>query len=191
MWIEELDYLTQNLSNRGVMSESWLTDNEISQIESKFNIVFPTDLRLFLANSLPISQGFINWRLGLSAVEIEKEINERLQRPLEGLLFDVKNNDFRFEEWGVKPTDKNEQISLIKKKFETYPILIPIYSHRYISSLPNEIDNPVFSVHQTDIIYYWFNLIDYFAKEFEFTLSSNIQIPEKPKNIEFWSEIVE
>lgn len=131
-----------------------MTDNEISQIESKFNIVFPTDLRLFLANSLPISQGFINWRLGLSAVEIEKEINERLQRPLEGLLFDVKNNDFRFEEWGVKPTDKNEQISLIKKKFETYPILIPIYSHRYISSLPNEIDNPVFSVHQTDIIYY-------------------------------------
>ncbi len=61
------------------------------------------------------------------------------------------------------------------------PKLIPIYSHRYIPSSLNEIGNPVYSVHQTDIIYYGKDLWDYF----------NIAFNEIKTNILFWSELCE
>jgi hypothetical protein len=51
---------------------------------------------------------------------------------------------------------------------------------------PNEAGNPIFSVHQTDIIYYGNDLVDYFHDEF------HVPLPDwavrGPRSIRFWEE---
>jgi hypothetical protein len=106
-------------------------------------------------------------------------------------LFDVEHNNFWFDDWGVKPEEFERQAEIVKEKYKAYPVLIPIFSHRYISSEPTDSDNPVFSVHQTDIIYYGYNLANYLHNEFSFALPENFDLPEKPKAIRFWTDIVE
>lgn len=49
---------------------------------------------------------------------------------------------------------------------------------------PHESGNPVFSVYQTDIIYYGFDLDDYLRHEFD--LPGRKPWPEKVREIEFW-----
>ena len=43
---------------------------------------------------------------------------------------------------------------------------MPVFGHRMIPDRPHLPGNPVFSVHQTDIIYYGCDLRDYFLHEF-------------------------
>ena len=109
------------------------------------------------------------------------------------MLFDLQFNDFWVDRWGNKPSNFESKVSIAKKNYETHPKLIPIYSHRYLPSRPNETGNPIFSVHQMDIIYYGYDLATYFANEFQFELPSQyFEIPEKPKRtIEFWSDLAE
>jgi hypothetical protein len=76
-----------------------------------------------------------------------------------------------------------------KQQYDKAPILIPIYFHRYIPSEPYEKGNPVYSVHQTDIIYYGENLESYFQIQF----GKGRQEEMKHKNIKeirFWRDIV-
>lgn len=52
---------------------------------------------------------------------------------------------------------------------------------------PNEPGNPVYSVHQTDIIYYGSDLTDYFECEFGLEKSRS---PPTPRSIRFWDLVV-
>jgi len=180
------------LKNKGVLFSAGLTDEEIDSIENKFDINFPPDLKILLQIELPISDSFIDWRKVLADKKLAQEIQFQIrERILEGILFDLKRNGFWDEDWGEKPTDLSAQFKIAKKHFDTYPKLIPIYSHRYIPS-SDKSDNPVFSIVQTDIIYYGLNLPMYFANEFYFKLSDNFEILKKPKNkIKFWTKCVE
>jgi hypothetical protein len=178
------------LTDKGVHFDYGLTEDEILQVETKFDLKFPPDLKLFLQTSLPISGQFVNWRLGLKSKEETNKIIERLNWPLEGMLFDLKNNEFWIDNWGNRPENYNDKVLIAKSYYKTYPKLIPIFSHRFIPSRPNVNDNPVFSVHQMDIIYYGYNLATYFANEFGFTLTEDFELLDKPKKqIEFWSDI--
>ena len=64
------------------------------------------------------------------------------------------------------------------------PRLIPIYGHRMMPDEPQEPGNPVFSVHQTDIIHYGFDLADYLRHEFG--LPGREPWPERVRPIRFW-----
>jgi len=68
-------------------------------------------------------------------------------------------------------------------------VLIPIYSHRYIPSRHCEINNPIFSVHQTDIIYYGENLEEYFKVEFKDKEHKDIDF-DSIKHIDFWTDLL-
>ena len=46
------------------------------------------------------------------------------------------------------------------------PMLIPIYSHRFLPGAPSPAGSPVFSVYQTDVIYCGSDLAAYVAAEF-------------------------
>jgi hypothetical protein len=50
-----------------------------------------------------------------------------------------------------------------------------------------EIGNPVFSIWQTDIVYYGYDLVDYLAEEFNLKLPPNFGEIEYYKPIRFWS----
>ena len=65
------------------------------------------------------------------------------------------------------------------------PKIIPIYSHRYVIS-DNNVEYPVISIHQTDVIYYGANLLEYFENEFNKTYNIS-----KINKITFWSDIIE
>jgi hypothetical protein len=192
MKLDEVNKLIKLMKSKQVDFEIGLTDNEILQVENKFDILLPPDLKLFLKTELPISENFVNWRLGLKLKDEADKIFDRLNWPLEGMLFDLQSNEFWIKSWGCKPNNYKEKERIAKEKYSTFPKLIPIYSHRYIPSLPNEEGNPVFSVHQMDIIYYGYDLATYFANEFNFKLTSEFKLLDKPnREIDFWTKWVE
>ena len=53
--------------------------------------------------------------------------------------------------------------AVAKRAMDAAPKLVPIAGHRFIPEAPHEEGNPVFSVHQTDIIYYGRDLAEYAA----------------------------
>jgi len=67
------------------------------------------------------------------------------------------------------------------------PKLIPLISHRYLPAEPCEAGNPVFSIYQSDIIYYGANLTEYFEREL---VDGNRSLTGDIKHIRFWSEFV-
>jgi hypothetical protein len=189
---KQTEEIIRILISKGVKFDSGLMDDEILKIELTFDIKFPPDYKLFIQNALPISEGFVNWRGGLYSIETKSKILSWLAWPLDGLLFDLQSNNFWIDAWGTMPVSYDEKELIAKRHYASYPKLIPIYSHRYIPSKPNENGNPVFSVHQMDIIYYGYDLATYLANEFHFALPNNFTILEEPmRKIEFWSNWVD
>ena len=181
--------IIRKLKAKKVKFEHGLSDEEVQQIENKFNLRFPPDLQYFLQKELPISNGFVNWRLGLQSKIEAMDIRKRIDWPFSGIVFDIEHNAFWMEEWGEKSNDLNKNIMVAEIYYETYPKMIPIYSHRYIPSEPHKTGNPVFSIYQTDIIYYGYDLAHYFAHEFRFELSDKFPIIDAPNHIDFWGDI--
>ena len=181
--------IIRKLKAKKVKFEHGLSDEEVQQIENKFNLRFPPDLQYFLQKELPISNGFVNWRLGLQSKIEAMDIRKRIDWPFSGIVFDIEHNAFWMEEWGEKSNDLNKNIMVAEIYYETYPKMIPIYSHRYIPSEPYKTGNPVFSIYQTDIIYYGYDLAHYFAHEFRFELSDKFPIIDAPNHIDFWGDI--
>lgn len=179
----------KRLNRSGVKIEKGLSEQEFEKLELQFDIKFPPDLRNFLSNGLPVGDGFPNWRMALINKKAKEYIEWRIDGPLYGLLFDVKVNQFWFEEWGEKPSSYQQQEEVVKRCFKSYPLLIPVYSHRYIPTDPVESDNPIFSIVQTDIIYYGKTLYDYFKQEF--SPSGYFKVDLTFKHIRFWSDLVE
>lgn len=187
MTISQAKQIINLLKNKGVEFANGLSDIEVLDVEKKFDIKFPADLKRFLQIKLPISYNFVNWRQGLLDKETEKQITDLLNWPLKGILFDIKNGDW-LSIWGEAPLNSEDRISFARLHFANVPKIIPIYSHRYIPSEPNTVGNPVFSVYQTDIIYYGYDLATYFAHEFNFRLSNSFEPLNNPnREIEFWS----
>ncbi|WP_459195696.1 hypothetical protein [Wukongibacter baidiensis] len=182
----EFKELISKLKKEGIVFEKGLSNAEICRIEDMYGVKFPPDLSLFLNKAFPVSNSFVNWRD--TSEENVKRIKSRLNWPLEGIIFDIENNSFWYEGWGKKPNDIDEAIGICKDKFEKVPRLIPICSHRYIPSEPHEEGNPIFSIYQTDIVYYGEDLISYLKVEFRLKKYEAIKL-EKIKYIDFWSEL--
>ena len=187
---KEIFYLIDQLQEKGVSFDKGLSEEEIKAAENTFAIHFPPDLKAFLQTRLPVSTSFVHWRYGINSKKGKEAIIYRLNGPIEGIYFDIRHKDFWFEAWGEKPQTFEEQKTVAYKHLLETPRLIPIYSHRYIPATPNETGNPVFSVYQTDIIYYGYDLADYLANEFQFSLEDFSPKESEPKSIPFWSELV-
>ena len=179
----ELAVIIAKMQKKGIKFEKGLSDDEIEDIQKKFNLTFPPDLRLFLQMALPVSNNFPQWRSRKGW-----GIGERIDWPLEGIVFDVEHNGMWLDRWGEKPSMLEEQIKVVEEHYSSYPKLIPIYSHRYIPSAPLEMGNPVFSVVQSDIVYYGKDLCDYLRCEF---LGKQYRSEGNVKHIVFWSDIAE
>jgi hypothetical protein len=175
------DYF-KRLRSMEVSVQNGLSDDELASIEGRFGFKFPSDLRSVLKLGLPVSEKFPDWR----SAPAEK-IQERLNWPADGICFDVEHNKFWMEEWGAKPSQLAAAFAVARSYARQASLLIPIYSHRYIPTEPNEAGNPVFSVYQTDIIYYGTDLASYLTAEFKF--ENPFPIPAEPKPIRFWAKL--
>jgi hypothetical protein len=183
----DLAYCKDRLSKAGVRFDSGLTAREFFAIEQSYGFVFTPDLREFLAYALPVSTPWPGWRSGSRS-----ELNERLQWPYEGICFDIQHNSFWPDSWGPKPATLPEAYAVARTAIDAAPRLIPICGHRYIPDRPHDIGNPIYSVHQTDIIYYGADLFDYFCNEFLNAFDRSHFVNEGPlRRIEFWSDIAD
>lgn len=190
-----------------------LSEADISRVEKKWQLEFPPDYRLFLSvlhtvdrhplarrwltgdrSELIDSVSFPDW-LSDDAV-----IKDRLAWPLQGLMFDLKNNDLWLAAWGPKPPElKDRQLKLAHEHSKS-PRLVPVFGHRYLLAQPCQAGNPVLSIYQADIIIYGATLRDYFLNEFHYEagLSPDDLAKEKSSNphlkiplaeIPFWGPI--
>jgi hypothetical protein len=180
------------MRTKGVEFQRRLHPDEIDSIQRRFKFQFPPDLRMFLQTDLPVKNSkagssFPNWRddseLGIF------RMYDWLDSPLDGICFDIENNRFWRDDWGEFPVNMYEAFSIARRKVAQTPLLIPIFGHRFIPAEPAIMGNPVFSVSQTDIIYYGCDLASYLHHEF------GVPLPEwaakTPRHIEFWSDICE
>jgi len=159
--------------------DAGLTDAEVALVESWFSFRFPPDLRAFLQTALPRGPQFPDWRSGDKAI-----LRDWLDRPRQGVLFDIEHNGFWLDEWGPRPDSIQEALRNASELVAAAPRLIPIFMHRMMPDEPHLPGNPVFSVHQTDIIYYGFDLADYLRHEFG--LPGREPWPEHVMSIRFW-----
>lgn len=164
------------------MSLTWTTGYtaaELDRAQTRFNLAFPPDLIDLLLDRQPV--GGPNWN-------DEQDVRSRLAWPFEGLLFDVEEGALWWTEWGVRPDDPGERAEVLRAIVARAPRLIPIFSHRYLPATPCLRGNPVFSVHQSDVIPYGADLEDYIDREQDGWGSK--PWPETLREIDFWSEVV-
>jgi hypothetical protein len=157
------------------------TQAELDEAQERFELHFPPDLVALLREHRP--PGGHDW------TGDEEPIRRMIAWPLDGLLFDVEMDGLWWPEWGERPPGEAERTEVVTAVIQAAPRLIPIYSQRFIPAEPHEPGNPVFSVHQSDIIFYGSNLQDYL--EHEFSRPRPERIVGETKNIRFWSDAVE
>lgn len=158
------------------------SQEEIDGIQDRWNLRFPPDLIDILREYRPLigGQGSFDWILSDSS-----DIQSRLDWPFDGLWADVKRGHVWWPEWGEKPASLGEQQSRFKEIFSMAPKLIPLFGLRYLPQEPFERGNPVFSLYQSDVIYYGANLEDWMERE----RHGHDYKPWPPvKEIPFWSE---
>jgi hypothetical protein len=159
------------------------SQGELDWAQERFDLRFPPDLMALLLDRRPAA-GW-DWRTD------DAGIRRALADPLEGLLYDVEWNVLWWPEWGDRPERAEERAEVVTAIVGAAPRLIPIIGHRYLPEQPHEAGNPVFSVMQSDVIYYGANLEDYFERLFH-----PAPFPGNPPRgeirfIPFWSELVE
>jgi hypothetical protein len=171
-------------SARRVEFDPGLTHAEVARAEQRFEFRFPPDLRMFLQAALPRAAHFPDWRVGDVA-----RLRDWFDLPRQDILFDVEHNDYWHTGWGIRPCMLDVALDVASEAIKAAPRLIPVCSHRMMPEEPHEAGNPVFSVHQTDIIYYGFDLADYLRHEFN--LPGRAPWPETIRPIRFWSDFVD
>lgn len=137
-----------------------LTSDEIRAVEEKFGFEFSPDHREILAAVQPVGDRWWNWK-----TDSAEKLQSSLDWPRDGVLFDVENSDFWAPSWGARPDDVAARLSTATTHIELWPVLVPIYGHRYMPAAPAGPGAPVFSVYQTDVIFYGHDLYDYLRHE--------------------------
>ena len=182
-----LEFYCTKLRDAGVRFAAGLSETEARRAEDHHGFRFPPDLREFLISGLPISDGWPNWR-DFS----DPDIARMIAWPFEGMCFDITNNAFWLDEWGPKPSIDEDAFAVAKAHLDQAPTLIPVCGHRYIPDAPCLAGNPIFSVYQTDIIYYGADLGNYLENEFHYYFKTpQYFIKEPVRRIGFWSRLVE
>ncbi|WP_437743203.1 hypothetical protein WME73_48985 [Sorangium sp. So ce302] len=169
----------------GVTIAPGLTEPEIDRAESVIGARFPPDLCSFLSEGLPVGERFPDWREPDST-----EVRRRLDWPFEGIAFDIEHNVFWLDAWGARPSELPEALQIARTAVAEAPRLIPVAGHRYIPAEPALAGNPVFSVYQTDIIYYGDDLATYLRREFRRPPRVDA-VSGGARRIRFWSELVD
>lgn len=164
--------------------ERGLTIAELRRAEERFGVRFPPDLAELLGEGLPVGPGFPDWRT------LDASIEHQLAGPLEGILFDVEHNAFWLPEWGARPAALDEATVIAAAAVRAAPALVPVAGHRYLPAEPLEAGNPVFSVVQTDIIYYGHDLASYVEAEWGAGYVASISF-DAIRPIRFWSRLEE
>lgn len=174
----------ESLQSAGVQLEPGLSETELSRIEDRFGFTFGPEHRDLLRLGLPSGDlSWPDWRNGSP-----EDLQERLDWPIDGLVFDVHNNGFWPASWGERPPDDMEKERHARARLAGVPRLAPFFSHRYLTAGPEYRPSPVFSVYQADVIYYGEDLLDYLSQEFKLP---PVHPSPRRVHVPFWSDLAE
>lgn len=177
-----IDQAVENLRSVGVRLDRGLSHDEVSHVQARLDFTFGPEHRHFIQSVLPVGESWPDWRNGA-----DEDLRSRLDWPVEGVLYDVRHNGFWPCSWGPRPRGTHDRERDARAHLSLVPKLVPIYSHRYLASDPRFEPSPVFSVHQTDVVVYGDNLLDYVAREFRGSPSHRSGRTRVP----FWSALAE
>ena len=171
----------QLLRDRGVLLDPGLTDEEVARVEERVGFNFGKEHRDFLQEAVPIGQYWPDWRNGST-----EDLRGQIDWPLWGILPHAADGSFWPAAWGERPASKPERESAAREHLDKVPRLVPLYSHRYLTVDPIFAPSPVFSCHETDVITFADDLLDWAAQEFH--------MPPRHEShdstyVPFWSEI--
>jgi hypothetical protein len=161
-----------------------LTEEELHGLERRFGFGFAPDHRALLRTVLPAGEGWPDWRSGDPA-----DLERRLHWPVDGVLFDVRENAFWPASWGPRPGEEAAALAVARGRLSAVPRLVPLFSHRYMPAAPAPDPSPVFSVHQSDVIHYGTDLEDYVRHEF--WRPGNWSRQGEVARVAFWSDLAE
>lgn len=179
------DYLESFVSvmrSQGIALAPGLSDAEVELAETIHGFRFPPDLRALLQHAQPIGDRFPDWRHPRS-----KFLRERLAWPADSICFDIEHNAFWMSDWGERPRWLAHAKAIARRAVRAAPFLVPVFAHRYLPAEPSRAGNPIFSVYQTDIIYYGRDIMSYL--DAEFGIPNPGPVPDVPREIAFWSEL--
>jgi len=159
-----------------------LTDSELEAIESANEFRFPPDLRACLASAMPTGKGFPNWRSPTA-------YQDRWEWIQSGIDFDIRQG-FWYERFGPRPDSVDEQIKISRAYLKSVPKLVPVFVHQMLPTTPCQVGNPIFSIWQTDAIYYGEDLAGYLEIAF-FGRPHNTIHECRLLHIDFWTNMVE
>lgn len=158
-----------------------LSSVELDNAQRRWDIEFSEDHRAFLAAGLPVGRKWPDWRAG-----DPDTLRALLDWPREGVLFDVESNAYWHPSWGPRPADADAALDLARARLDEVPRMIPVYSHRYLP--PRLAGHPVLSIHQTDVITYGVDLVDYIHREFGGASPERHRTPEV--TVAFWKDLL-
>lgn len=169
-----------------IYSAPGLSSDEIASIEAQLGFRVPEDFAYLFQNLQDPGRVFFPWS------EFDKRrYDESVAWVLHGIEFDIEKDNLWLERWGKKPDTLPAALEIARKDFATWPKLLPIYAHRFLAAEPCRSGNPVFSIMQTDIIYYGSDLPHYLLNEFidrDYALHTQAQ---NIRRIEIWSDFAE
>jgi hypothetical protein len=135
-----------------------MTVSEIDAAQYALGFSFAVDHRDLLLLGVPIASP--DWRDPTSA-----EVTNSLNEPSEGALFDVRINAMWLASWGPRPEDETGAEAVAAAKIAEWPRMVPFWGHRCIrAGAPT--GEPVYSIVQTDCVFYGDNLADWARIEF-------------------------
>jgi hypothetical protein len=156
---------------------------ELDDAQGRFDLKFPPDLVALLLRTRRIVPRAYDW------THDRKAISEAIAWPLEGLHFDLAENDLWLDQWGERPASLADRKDVLNQVYATAPNLIPLRGHRYLPEMPSAAGNPVLSVYQSDIIYYGVDLQDWVSRETHGW--SSAPWPEIQVKVPFWTDLVD
>jgi hypothetical protein len=160
-----------------------LTDDELACVEDEFGFQFADDHRSFLSCGLPIGDSWPDWREAA-----RRSLQQRLQLPVEGVLFAVEWRGFWGAGWGVRPSRMEDALRSAKYQLARVPRLVPVHSNRYLPAGRGSHGNPVLSVYQADVTFCGTDLLAYIEREFG---QLKPDVPQLlTSTLRFWSDLI-
>jgi hypothetical protein len=163
-----------------------LSSQQIVSIDAQLGFRLPDDFAYLFQNLQDPGGVLFPW------FEFDKRrFDESIKWVLRGIEFDIENNQLWLARWGKKPEALSAALDIVRQDFATWPRLLPIYAHRFLAAQPCRSGNPIFSIMQTDIIYYGADLPRYLLNEFvdhDYALHTQAQ---PIRRIEVWSDFAE
>jgi hypothetical protein len=157
----------------------------IRSVEAQLGFPMPDDFAHLLQNVRDPGGTLFSWASFTMA-----KYEEAVGQVLHGIEFDVEHGLW-LERWGRRPHDLTQAIALVRSDFATWPRLLPIYGHRFLAAEPCRSGNPVFSIVQTDIIYYGSDLGNYLMNEFIYEPAAGHLNSTRIQRVDVWSDFAE